>query len=372
MPGSIIRGRTIFSSAGGGGTGTLDTRVTTLENVTNKVSYFYSIAAGTTGTITIPSGATIILDELYSGADAYLDTIVNGQPTGKSPFTAGGVAVDVTSFDALGNYTLNGTPSAYPVALIYQLSIKEKDKGNLTEANILDIEDQNAMPYLTGTAGKYIRTNGLGAAPIVSTLGLPNAATSGIIVIATGTDTYGETSALTWSSSNGIVVTQSSANYGFSYVRSAGGETWRLNIDGGDYLRLSNSATGNVDIFYRKGFPGIGIGVTGLSQASLYIQAETATAGTQPIKFVTPATLATAASQTFGNATSGDNLYFVIATGTARKNIVMDDGTLLTSGRIPAATTNGRLIDGPTPAADGTTSPVTSITISKGIITAIS
>jgi len=40
-----------------------------------------------------------------------------------------------------------------------------------------------------------------------------------------------------------------------------------------------------------------------------------------------------------------DNLHFTIATGTARKGIVLDDGTRLTSGKIPVATTNGRLID---------------------------
>lgn len=40
-----------------------------------------------------------------------------------------------------------------------------------------------------------------------------------------------------------------------------------------------------------------------------------------------------------------DNLYFTITTGAARKGFVFDDGTLLTSGRVPYSTTNGRLTD---------------------------
>ena len=41
----------------------------------------------------------------------------------------------------------------------------------------------------------------------------------------------------------------------------------------------------------------------------------------------------------------GDDLYYTIATGPARKKIVLDDGTALTAGRVPFAGTNGRLTD---------------------------
>jgi len=40
-----------------------------------------------------------------------------------------------------------------------------------------------------------------------------------------------------------------------------------------------------------------------------------------------------------------DNMFLTITTGPARKAFVLDDGTRLTSGRVPFATTNGRLID---------------------------
>ena len=40
-----------------------------------------------------------------------------------------------------------------------------------------------------------------------------------------------------------------------------------------------------------------------------------------------------------------DDLFFTITTGTARKAFILDNGARLTSGRVPFATTNGRLID---------------------------
>ena len=155
--------RKIFSQAGGDSS--LPARVTTLENNYFKIIYYASISSDT-GQITIPTGATVLLDQFESGADAYVSTIVNSQPSGSFPQTAGGVNVDVTSFDASGNYTLSGVPSAYPVALIYLLKIKAKDMGNLTLANEIAREDLGkaplASPAFTGTPTgptAAIRTN---------------------------------------------------------------------------------------------------------------------------------------------------------------------------------------------------------------------
>ena len=127
----------------------IDGRVTTLENNEYKVAYFAEIASGTSGTITIPTGATILLDQLPNALDAILSTMsgTGGQPTGNSPVTAAGAVVAVSSFDTAGNYTLSGTPRAYPVALIYLLKIKAKDWANLTTANILEYENsENPAP----------------------------------------------------------------------------------------------------------------------------------------------------------------------------------------------------------------------------------
>jgi hypothetical protein len=137
-----ISRKKILASNSGGVSSATDARITTLEDNEYKITYFASISSST-GTITIPTGATILLDQFFGGVDAYVCTIQNGQPTGLFPQTSGGVTVDVSSFDALGNYTLSGTPSSYPVALIYILKIKAKDYSNLTISNVLDLEDVN-------------------------------------------------------------------------------------------------------------------------------------------------------------------------------------------------------------------------------------
>jgi hypothetical protein len=128
-------------------------RITNLENVENKTTYFQAVSSAS-GTLTPPTGATILLDQFYAGEDAYVSTISNGQPTGDLPLTSGGAVITITGFDVDGNYTLSGTPSAYPVAIIYKLSILEKYKVNLVEDNVLDDEGMNVLTveYVTSSA----------------------------------------------------------------------------------------------------------------------------------------------------------------------------------------------------------------------------
>lgn len=136
---AIKNPRRIVVLPGGGGTDpALEARVEYLEDNTYKITYFAEIN-GTTGTITKPTNSTILTDQFFGGVDAYVSTIQNGQPTGIFPQTAGGVAVDVTSFNTAGDFVLNGTPSAYPVALIYKLSIAAINWQNLDQDYVLDM-----------------------------------------------------------------------------------------------------------------------------------------------------------------------------------------------------------------------------------------
>jgi hypothetical protein len=149
--GNILRNRRIMSSSNvsntsGGGTDPLDKiRITNLENNEYKITYFTEISAAA-GAESPPTGATILLDELQSGADAYVSTLQGGKPSGQMPVTSGGVKVDVATFDALGNYTLTGTPSSYPVALIYTLKIKALNYSNLNLNNVLELEELGLIP----------------------------------------------------------------------------------------------------------------------------------------------------------------------------------------------------------------------------------
>lgn len=130
----------------------LGNRTTILENNEFKILYYASINSST-GTITKPTNSTIILNDFPQGIDAVCETIVNGEPSGLSATTSGGVAITVSSFDIAGNYVFSGIPSAYPVALVYVLKIKAIDYANLTLDNI--IESQN----IDGATVSYVDTN---------------------------------------------------------------------------------------------------------------------------------------------------------------------------------------------------------------------
>lgn len=74
------------------------------------------------------------------------------------------------------------------------------------------------------------------------------------------------------------------------------------------------------------------------------LAAGTATASTAPLKFTSGTSLTSAEAGAMEFTT--DDLFFTITTGAARKRLLMaDDVGGLTSGRVPFATTNGRLTD---------------------------
>ena len=112
-------------------------RLQDLENVEIKVAYFASISS-TSGTIVPPTGATILLDQIAAGADAYITTISSGEPTGNPVLTSTDTQVVVSSFDSGGNYTLSGTPSSTPIALIYFFTIPLSSYSNLDPDYIIE------------------------------------------------------------------------------------------------------------------------------------------------------------------------------------------------------------------------------------------
>jgi hypothetical protein len=77
--------------------------------------------------------------------------------------------------------------------------------------------------------------------------------------------------------------------------------------------------------------------------AQLHLSPGSATASTAPIKLESGVVLGTPEVGTIEFTT--DDFFATITTGPARKAFILDDGTRLTSGKIPVATTNGRLID---------------------------
>jgi hypothetical protein len=103
----------------------------------------------------------------------------------------------------------------------------------------------------------------------------------------------------------------------------------------------------------------VGIGVTGPT-AVLQLKAGTAAASTAPFKLTSGVNLITAEAGAI--EFTMDDFFATITTGAARKAFILDNGSRLTSGKIPVATTNGRLIDstGPLLVASGVSSVVAS------------
>lgn len=98
-----------------------------LEEKNVTALWYASIASGTTGQITTPTGATIILDSFGDGVDSLTSKIgIDGLPNWESPTTSIGTVVSAT-MDGSGNYTLSGSPSTYPFALVYRYSCKLKN-----------------------------------------------------------------------------------------------------------------------------------------------------------------------------------------------------------------------------------------------------
>lgn len=149
-------------------------------------------------------------------------------------------------------------------------------------------------------------------------------------------------------------VTSGSNNTALGYRSGLGITTGGSNtIIGANVVGLSSGLSNTVIIadgagnirLHANSFGNVGVGITNQT-AVLHLKAGTATANTAPLKFTSGTLTATAEAGAVEFLT--DDVFITITTAAARKAFVLDNGSRLTSGKIPVATTNGRLIDGPT------------------------
>jgi hypothetical protein len=160
------------------------------------------------------------------------------------------------------------------------------------------------------------------------------------------------------------------------YSASIASVTTNATTHATDLVFSAYTGGGNVEAMRIAGALGhVGIGVA--PTAVLHLKNGTAAANTAPLKFNSGPVLTTAEAGAIEFTT--DDYFATITTGAARKAFVLDDGARLTSGKIPIATTNGRLIDGQTPLAgtkvyyvsDTSGGAVTrKLTFTSGILTA--
>lgn len=136
-----------------------------------RTSRFVQIGSGTSGTITLPPNSTVVLNDFGGTVDAVVAQMSGGRPTYSSAVDAGSVVIS-TTFDSSGNYSFSGTPSAYPVALVYRV-----------EQTLLDFDstasDIVGSPQISGGGSGGISTiedgvtttTGFGASEILFTDG---------------------------------------------------------------------------------------------------------------------------------------------------------------------------------------------------------
>jgi hypothetical protein len=125
-------------------------RIQTLENAELKIAYYTEIN-GTSGTITKPTGSTILLNQIAGGADALVCKLNSG-PTGEAVTDSSLTIVDIATFNSSGDFTLTGTPSDYPIALIYWIKIPLSSYGNLDTDFIIE---ENMLYGLDAETGHY-------------------------------------------------------------------------------------------------------------------------------------------------------------------------------------------------------------------------
>lgn len=128
-----------------GGDPTLPSRVTTLENNEYKITY-YEVISGASGSLTLPTGATINAGEFGLSGNCILSKIDgSNKPTFESPKTSGGTIVTASLNETTGAWVASGTYTDSDVALIYSIKIKAVYYNNLNYNRIIETVDSEVV-----------------------------------------------------------------------------------------------------------------------------------------------------------------------------------------------------------------------------------
>lgn len=126
-------------------------RLLNLENNEYKVTY-YEIISGASGSLTLPTGATINAGEFGLSGNCILSKIDgSNKPTFESPKTSGGTIVTASLNVSTGAWVASGTYTDANVALIYSIKIKAVYYSNLTYNNIIETVNLNGITKFSYT-----------------------------------------------------------------------------------------------------------------------------------------------------------------------------------------------------------------------------
>jgi hypothetical protein len=135
--------------SGAGVSGSLVSAINILKNNEFKITY-YEVISGTSGSLTVPTGATINSDEFGLSGNCILSKIDgSSKPTFESPKTAGGAVVTASLNTSTGAWVTSDTYTDSSVVLIYSIKIKAIDYSNLIYNNIIESEELDPIKTYT-------------------------------------------------------------------------------------------------------------------------------------------------------------------------------------------------------------------------------
>lgn len=118
--------------------GSQESAITDLEAGVLTFEVFENVSA-TSGTITKPTDSTILLNRYANGEDALAVALgSDSRPSDSPPRSGTDEVIEISSFDASGNFVLSGTPASFPVAIVYQVSIARENEANVSLASTTD------------------------------------------------------------------------------------------------------------------------------------------------------------------------------------------------------------------------------------------
>lgn len=137
-------------------------RVEHLEEIKHEVEVFES-SSSMSGEITIFLQSELVEGRFAGGGNATLTTLdTAGRPTGITPKTEDGSDVNVILLPD-GNYTISGTPSEFPVGVVYTLEISKKHLENIPKDKLYKVFNVSADVSYTATEPTVIDVGGISA-----------------------------------------------------------------------------------------------------------------------------------------------------------------------------------------------------------------
>jgi hypothetical protein len=324
-----------------------------LVNLTNGVIGILPVGKGGTNSAVALSGSTIIIANgtaIVQGAAGTTTTVLHGNAAGAPAYGAVVLTTDVSGILPVANGG-SGISTAFT-------------KGSVIFAGVSGVYTQNNASFFWDNTNGRLGI-GLGAtAPgaildVMAQVGMNNiylrnpSSTNQVFISHDNTVcTIGEdpgsnqlfSFGLTGAAQGHVSMNGASISAGYALVLASGFGGIRCDAftaEAGNPIRLSTETFGEaIRILSASGRVGV---QTSVPTALLHINAGSSAASSAPFKLTTGSVLTSPEAGAVEFTT--DTFFATITTGPARKGILLDDGSRLTSGTIPVATTNGRLID---------------------------